>query len=68
MSKNKLKRKQDKRKKRLESNKSKVLKQRKSLREKARLEDKTKKMEREIEKLKNRASGATIRKIKETEQ
>ena len=66
MSRNKLKRKQDKQKKREASNKSKVLRLREVLIKKKKTEKETSDMQKEIEKLQNRLSGVTIRKPKES--
>lgn len=65
MSRNKLKRKQDKQKKKDASKKVKLSKQRAHLLEKKKLEKQTSDMQREMERLQNRLSGATIRKPKE---
>jgi len=64
MSRNKLKRKQDKQKKREASNKSKVLRLREVLIKKKKTEKETSDMQREIERLQNRLSGITIRAYK----
>tara|TARA_R110000744_G_scaffold139697_2_gene250815 strand:- start:455 stop:661 length:207 start_codon:yes stop_codon:yes gene_type:complete len=66
MSRNKLKRKQDKQKKREAANKSKVLRLREVLVKKKKTEKETSDMQKEIEKLQNRLSGVTIRKPKES--
>jgi len=60
MSRNKLKRKQDKQKKHQRADKAKLLKKRKALIVKKREEKETAKLQREIEKLQNRVSGSTI--------
>ena len=65
MSRNKLKRKQDKQKKKDAAKKVKLSKQRAHLLEKKKLEKQTSDMQREMERLQNRLSGATIRKPKE---
>ena len=65
MSRNKLKRKQDKQKKKDAAKKIKLSKQRAHLLEKKRLEKQTSDMQREMERLQNRLSGVTIRKPKE---
>tara|TARA_Y100001973_G_scaffold5110_1_gene7204 strand:- start:287 stop:493 length:207 start_codon:yes stop_codon:yes gene_type:complete len=65
MSRNKLKRKQDKQKKKDASKKVKLSKQRAHLLEKKKLEKQTSDMQREMERLQNRLSGVTIRKPKE---
>ena len=65
MSRNKLKRKQDKQKKKDAAKKVKLSKQRAYLLEKKKLEKQTSDMQREMERLQNRLSGATIRKPKE---
>tara|TARA_Y100000592_G_scaffold94551_1_gene159509 strand:+ start:630 stop:836 length:207 start_codon:yes stop_codon:yes gene_type:complete len=65
MSRNKLKRKQDKQKKKDAAKKVKLSKQRAHLLEKKRLEKQTSDMQREMERLQNRLSGVTIRKPKE---
>tara|TARA_A100001201_G_C4035333_1_gene184998 strand:- start:305 stop:511 length:207 start_codon:yes stop_codon:yes gene_type:complete len=65
MSRNKLKRKQDKQKKKNAAKKVKLSKQRAHLLEKKRLEKQTSDMQREMERLQNRLSGVTIRKPKE---
>ena len=62
MSRNKLKRKQDKQKKREAANKSQVLRLRKALHKEKKTEKETSDMQREIETLQNRLSGVTIRK------
>ena len=65
MSRNKLKRKQDKQKKKNAAKNVKLSKQRAHLLEKKRLEKQTSDMQREMERLQNRLSGVTIRKPKE---
>ena len=65
MSRNKLKRKQDKQKKKDAAKKVKLSKQRAYLLEKKKLEKQTSDMQREMERLQNRLSGVTIRKPKE---
>ena len=65
MSRNKLKRKQDKQKKKDAAKKVKLSKQRAHLLEKKKLEKQTSDMQREMERLQNRLSGVTIRKPKE---
>ena len=65
MSRNKLKRKQDKQKKKNAAKKVKLSKQRAYLLEKKKLEKQTSDMQREMERLQNRLSGVTIRKPKE---
>lgn len=62
MSKNKLKRKQDKKKKRQESNRQKVLKIKSSSIAEKRLEKQKSRMNREMEKIQAKAYGITIRK------
>jgi len=62
MSRNKLKRKQDKQKKKESGKAAKLSKIRKSLTEKKKIEKQTSDMQREMERLQNRLSGVTIRK------
>tara|TARA_Y100000389_G_scaffold173890_1_gene183404 strand:+ start:1386 stop:1586 length:201 start_codon:yes stop_codon:yes gene_type:complete len=65
MSRNKLKRKQDKQKKKELAKAVKLSKRRKHLIEKKKVEKETSDMQREMQRLQNRLSGVTIRKPKE---
>jgi hypothetical protein len=67
MSRNKLKRKQDKQKKKESAKAVKLSRRRKHLAEKKRVEKDTSDMQREMERLQNRLYGATIIKPKESD-
>jgi|14BtaG_2_1085337.scaffolds.fasta_scaffold08956_5 hypothetical protein len=64
MSRNKLKRKQDKQRKHREADKTRLLKRRNGLVKKKKEERETAKLQRDIERLKNRVGGCTIRNSK----
>lgn len=61
MSKNRLKRKQDKQKKHHKADRAKLLKKRKALIKKKKEEKETSKLQRDIQRLQNRVGGSTIR-------
>lgn len=62
MSRNKLKRKQDKQKKHRQADRAKLLKKRNTLMKNRKEEKETARLQRDIERLKNRIGGSTIRK------